>query len=51
MLMDYDHLYFGIVYYHHIIMYIGFWGQVAGIKLWVACSTVVFFERSDEVGF
>jgi hypothetical protein len=50
MLMDYVNLYDDIIYYHHMLVYLGFLGQVVAIKLWVACSMVVFFERLDEVG-
>ena len=50
MLMDYAILYANIIYYHHMLVYLGCWGHVADINLWVACSMVVFIERSDEVG-
>jgi len=50
MLMDYANLYSNIIYYHHILAYLGCWGKVVGIKPWVACSTMVFIELSDEVG-
>ena len=50
MLMDYVDLYANIIYYHHMLVYLGCWGQVAGIKIWAVCSMVVFIERLDEVG-
>ena len=51
MLMDYAILYASIIYYHHMLVYLGCWGQVAGITIWVVCSTVVFIEHPDEVGY
>ena len=50
MLMDYANVYANIIYYHHMLVYLNCWVEVVGIKLWVACSTVVFIECLEEVG-
>ena len=51
MLMDYSILYAKNICYHHMIVYLGCCGQVAGIEFWVECSIVVFIEWSKEVGY
>jgi hypothetical protein len=38
-----------IVYYHHMLAFLGCCGLVAGIFLWVKCSTMYFIEHLDEV--
>jgi hypothetical protein len=48
--MDYGIECGNIIYYHHILAFLGCSGLVAGILLWVKCSTVEFIERLDEVG-
>jgi hypothetical protein len=45
MLMDY-----AIEYYNHMLALLGCLGLVAGILLWVRCSTMDFIKCMDEVG-
>jgi hypothetical protein len=48
--MDYVIYYANIIYCHHMLVLLGCRGLVAGISLWVKCSTVDFIEHLDEVG-
>jgi hypothetical protein len=50
MLMDYASLYANVIYNFHMLVYLGYLGQVAGIKISVVSSTMAFLERPDEVG-
>jgi hypothetical protein len=51
MLMDYASLYANISYIFHMFLYLRCWGQVVGIKNWIVSSTVVSYERWEELGF
>ena len=50
MLMDYAIECDKIIDYHHMVLFLGFWGQVVGVFLWVKCSMVDFIEHLDGVG-
>jgi hypothetical protein len=49
--MDYAIKCANIIYYHHMLVFLGCCRLVAGILLWVKCSMVYFIKRLDEVGF
>jgi hypothetical protein len=48
--MDYAIECASILYYHHMLSFLGCQALVSGIFLWVKCSTMDFIERLDEVG-
>jgi hypothetical protein len=48
--MDYVIECANIIYYHHMLVFLGCSGLVVGVLLWIKCSMVDFIERLDKVG-